>query len=705
MLGLIARSIPLLLLIAIWWPSRLTGVLDGAPFDTAADALVLGLLLPLLLWLSPAAFRGRRVHVVVLALLAWKAFSYGALVQDGWCTRLEPSRPYVRDGTGAPKGWDARTDWLASNPRCTAIATGPYLTTEDFPVWFFNLPSATFGTPPSPEDVPPQAVTRLTMRGTFVAPTPGALRVWASPNVVAEISIDGQPGNAAGTELAAGAHDVLITATLTGTGWTLAPLWNDADLFAELPATIAPPSALDRAIRPWAAWIPFVLVSILVLWGVSSLWQRHPDWRFAAWVVLSIAAGAAVATWMPARRWHYTMLALVAATRVPMPESLRNVRGAFLLLAPFWLALHVLDTYYDLGFNRMQLLMPGNDWWEFQRFAYRIYMQGYWLEGGEHVFWFQPLYRWIAGALHMLFGQSQVGENYWDAVAILIIALFSFEVVRRVHGFWWGIVAGALALTTYLSGPGHVFIGRGLSEISSAGFMCLSALCVIFARDARSRRLLVAAGVFGVLGVWTRLNNLPMALAAAIFAWPLAAEASAIWKPREWAASVWRPALIALPAALAIGMGLFALRTWYYTGEFSVLFGTQASARAVWQPEMSIGEAASAAISSIMMVATTTDPPRYHNGAVPILAGAALAVMALLGAPFARRLPLALAVFTISGFGSALLARGSAYSGRFSVHVVGATVPLLTCAIAAVYGRFKRDTNVADPAAARTSSM
>ena len=694
---MIARLVPLLLLVAASWPSRISGLLDGAPFDTAADAVVLGLLLPLLLWLTPDAFRTRRAHVVILLLLGWKAFDSAAFVQDGWCTRVEPSRPYVTDGTGAAKSWDARADWLAADPRCTAIATRPYLTDEEFPVWFFNLPSAKKGEPPTAEDIPPLAVTRLTMRGTFIADTPGVLRVETSASIPAALSVDGQPASIDGVQLSAGAHDAVITGTLTDKGWTLAPTWNGADLFAALPVMVTPPSALDRAIRPWGRWVPFALIGLLVVMGVWSLWERIGDWRIASWIAVSIAAGAAVATWMPPRRWHYTMLALVAAARLPMPKALQNVRGAFILLAPFWLALHVVDTYYDLGFDRMQRLMPGNDWWQFQRYAYRIYMQGYWLEGGESTFWFQPLYRWIAGALHMLFGQSQTGENYWDAVAILIIALFSFEVVRQLRGFRWGIFAGALALTTYLSGPGHVFIGRGLSEISSAGFIYLSALCLIAARAPGSPRLLLAAGVFGVLGVWTRLNNLPMALAAAIFVWPLDAPASTIWKPRDWFVKVSRPAALALPVALAIGMGLFAWRTWYYTGEFSVFFGTQAGARAVWQPGMSFRDAAAAALSSVMMVATTTDPPHFHNGAVPILAGSALSIMALIGAPFARRLPMTLVIFTTAGFASALLARGNAYSGRFSVHVVGATVAVLTVAIAAAYYRFKRGTNLVRP--------
>jgi len=686
--GLISRFLPVVLLIAAWWPSRISGLLDGAPFDNAADAVILGLLLPLLLWLTPAAFLTRRARVIVLVLVAWKAFSATALVQDGLCTRVEPSRPYVNDGTGAAKSWDVRTDWLATDPQCTAIATRPYLTDEEFPVWFFNL-AAKKDAGPQPEEQPPQAVTRLTMRATIRNDAPGLLQVRTSPSVAATLMVDGAEAGVDGVQLAAGSHDVAITATLTDINWMLAPLWNGDDAFAVLPATVAPPSAIDRLFRPWSQWISFVLVALLVVMAVASLWQQIAEWRIAAWMAASIAAGAAVAVWMPARRWHYTMLALIAAVRLPLPESLRNARGAFILLAPLWLALHVVDTYLDIGFHRMQLLMPGNDWWQFQRYAYRIYMQGYWLEGGEITFKFRPLYRWIAGALHLLFGQSQTGENYWDAVGVLIIALFAFEVVRQLRGFRWGLVAGALSLTAYLSGPGHVFIGRGLSEITSAAFLYLSALCVLAARTSRSARLLIAAVTFAVFGSWTRENNLPMALAVAIFAWPLDLPASIIAKPRQWFANVWRPALIAIPLALVIGWGLLALRTRYYTGGFALPFHPQV-ALSVWQPGMSLRNLLPAMLSSVMMIATTTDPPSFHNGAVPILAGASLSVMALLGVPFVRRLPLALVVFTLAGFSSALLVRGSAYSGRFSVHVVGATVAVLTCAIAAVYDRVVR---------------
>jgi hypothetical protein len=50
-------------------------------------------------------------------------------------------------------------------------------------------------------------------------------------------------------------------------------------------------------------------------------------------------------------------------------------------------------------------------------------------------------------------------------------------------------------------------------------------------------------------------------------------------------------------------------------------------------------------------------------------------------------LPFVLTVWTIAGFAPALIVRSDAYSGRFAIHVVGSTVAVLTCAIAALMAR------------------
>ena len=669
------RLVFILALAALWWPGRFTGIFDGVPLDSAPDAIVLGLILPVLLAATPGVCRDRRVQIVVIALLAWKALSFAAFTQGGLCARVVPLQPVLHATSGALKNWDMRADWLASDPRCTAIADRPYIEERLFPLW---LPFSFSAKGPAPGPL-----AQLTMSGTVVAKEAGELRLSTSPTVDARLTVDGILARAEGERVAAGRHDLVIDARLSDFNWILAPLWNGESLFASLTTTVSRPPALDAMVRPWAGLIAFALVVALLALTCQRTYAAVGGGQLLAWITASAIAGLLLVMFVPGRRWHYALLLLFAACAIRVPAHLRNLRGAFLLLAPAWLAVVILDTYHDQGFGRMDAVGAGNDWWTFQLAAYRIYMQGYWLEGGEPTFWYQPFYRWIAGALHMVFGHSQVGENYWDALAVLVIALFSFEVVRRVRGFAWGCAAAVLALVAFVAGPGYIFIGRGLSEISSAAFIYLAAMAVIRARERKSVGVLVMAGVFAVIGVWTRLNNLPMAAAILVFAWPLSEPSSLLWKPRTWLSRAWVPVLIVVPALLALGMFLFALRTWYYTGVFSIFHGTQAGTLAVWRSGMTLDNVARNMIDSVMMVATTTDPPAYHNGALPILAGAALSVAALSGLGAVGRLPFAIVAFTLGAFSSALLARGTAYSGRFSIHVIGATVAVVVCAIAA----------------------
>jgi hypothetical protein len=667
-------------LLVLWWPGRLVGPFDGAPFDTAADAVILGLVFPVLGWLVPSVLSDRRARGFLLALLAWKALSATMLVQDGWCARVVPARPYVRDGVGAAHSWDVRADWRSADPRCSAITTRAYLQHDQFPVWFFNLPPVTIIDVPQRGDVPPDATTQLTLTGILFAHDAGTLRLWTSPDVAAGLTIDGTSADPAGAAVSPGSHTVAIDATLTGERWLLAPLWNEGDLWHSVMATTAPMSSIDRAVRPWGRWMTFSLVTALLVIALSHAANLVADRWVWAWVAGGSAAAALVASFVPGRRWHYAALLLLAACAWPVPSRLNHLRGAFLLIGIPWLVFGVVVNVFEQGFGRMTFYAPGNDWWEFQRFSYRIFLQGYWLEGGEPTFWFQPLYRWIAGLLHLLFGDSSVGEDYWDGVGILIMALFSFEVLRVYAGFRWGLGAAVLTLVTFIAGPGYIFVGRGLSEISSAGFLYLAALCAIHARK-RSLPLLLAAGVFVILGAWTRLNNLPMALGVMVFAWPLTEPIATLWRPRSWFTSAWRPALIVVPASIAIGLALFALRTWHYTGTFSVFMGTQGSQRAIWQPGMSFADTAWAALGSLMMVLTTVDPPHFHNGAVPVMAGAVISLVSLTAVGPLRRMPLAPILFTLSALVGSLVARGSAYSGRFSIHVIAAAVSVLLCAV------------------------
>jgi hypothetical protein len=169
-----------------------------------------------------------------------------------------------------------------------------------------------------------------------------------------------------------------------------------------------------------------------------------------------------------------------------------------------------------------------------------------------------------------------------------------------------------------------------------------------------------------------------MAAGVVVFAAPLHL------RPRR----AWREPLI-VAATFTIGVLLFAWRTWHYTGVFSVVYGTQWRLLGLWQPGMAFGTWLAGAASSLAMVLTVNDPPRFDVFALPVLAGAACAVMAAVLAPRMRTVPSRLLLFFAASIAGALVARGSAYPGRFSVHLIPIASSIAVCVIALVANGYR----------------
>ena len=139
-------------------------------------------------------------------------------------------------------------------------------------------------------------------------------------------------------------------------------------------------------------------------------------------------------------------------------------------------------------------------------------------------------------------------------------------------------------------------------------------------------------------------------------------------------------------ASILAAMMLFTLRTYHYTGVFSMLHGTTWGNHVLWRPGQPLSEAAAGMLSSLMMVLTFNDPPRFAIYALPLLVGAVVVVTAMAGIKPFRDVPLALVAFFLVACSGALAARGVAYAGRFSVHLLGAGCALTVCAIASLAG-------------------
>jgi len=678
-------------LAALWWPGRLIGPLDGLPLDGVWEAILFGLAVPVLWWLHPAYLHTLVARVLIATLLIAKLAS-SFLVQGGWCVQFETPRPLVSESRGRIHSWDVRADWQSRTPRCSAIITRGYSEFKDFPVWFFNMPP-TDSNLPRLEDRPPFATLDMNVLGYIDAAEAGQLEVQSGPSMTTTLIVDGQPSGSRAA-VAAGRHAIEIRSHLTDRHWRFVPSWNGAPMgsagFAS--ATVAPPSDFDAAVRGPLNWLIHLVAPAIVIGWLAMFASQ---WADRTTLLFALAASAVVG-WLgahpgdnyvmtPWARWSITALAAAMALR--LSPAAQNLRGAFLLIGVPWLAF--VTAVHASHIGRFSFYAPGDDMWMFQRFAYRIYLQGYWLQGGELTFWFQPFYRWIAGALHLVFGDSSMGEFWWDALSLLASALFAHLVVATAYGYRWGLAAAVLCLTIVMHGPAWGFIGIGLSDTASAGFIYFGALLLLSARlrgDVPVTTGLLA-GTLAAIGFYTRLNNLLVATGIAVFALPLMVRSRDLWRARAWWSQIsWRGA-VGVAAAIAIALCLFAWRTYHYTGVFSVLHGTTWRNHALWDAGQPLSQIIAAMSSSLMMVLTFNDPPRFTWYALPLLCGAVVAVLAVLRVPRIREVPLAPVLFFVVGCSAALAARGVAYSGRFSIHLAGVGCALTMCGIAALVTR------------------
>src|SRR5919198_2684372 len=191
-------------------------------------------------------------------------------------------------------------------------------------------------------------------------------------------------------------------------------------------------------------------------------------------------------------------------------------------------------------------------------------------------------------------------------------------------------------------------IGYGLSEISSAGFIYGAALFAMRARHG-SLRAAIAAGLLGLFAFFTRLNNLLMAFGIVAFALPPRMPARFAFRLGElWRRVSWRTVVVVV-ATICCGLLLFAWRTWYYTGVFSVFHGTQRQRVAIWSLAPTLRGGLAETLYSVLVVLTVNEPPRFDPYSLPVLIGAAVALLAVAGVPRLRDVPLPLVLFFFSG--------------------------------------------------------
>ncbi|MBI2870554.1 MAG: hypothetical protein HYY14_02460 [Candidatus Omnitrophica bacterium] len=663
--------------------------------DRGWEAVLLGMLLPVLLWFHSVFLRKSWVKALIAGLLVLKLCMSFFLTQAGWCGRIIGPDYRDADTLIVEKSWDVRADWRSKEPRCSAVIDRPYLDGPGFPVWFSNLSRGTRKEPLS--------TYTMEVEG-FIAPRQaGELSFKIGPDMLLEgrvgsHSVGQGKGGAPGVWIEPGVHPVLLEIVLTGSSWRFEPLWNGGDMWREVDTTVKQPNRLDRMLSKPLGFIVLVWVwVILALWLRSAFRVYRPAPAFLTWV-LGASFVMALIGWMETHSVgsvhlpRLAILLLLGCLGIPAALPLRNLRGAFLLVGVPWLSFSVARSLDLIG--KVSFYPSGDDWFAFQWFAHQIFMEGRWLEGGEPVFQVQPLYRWVVGLLHLVFGDSSVGELYWDSIGLLIMSLFAFHVVKKFSGFKPGLFALVVTLATFVIGPVWAVIGRGLADISGAAFAYLACFWLLRSR-LRDPRGVVLAGFFAVLAFYTRLNHLPFVIAIGVLVWPLSVPAERWIHPRHMLRYTSVGPFILYELLIAAGVALFALRTWHYTGVFSVMHGTIAGYHWMELAPAAIlpGEILHKILINVLRVVSVHGMPGRSlledPRGVLVMLGAFSALLAVLRVPGPRRLPLGPCVVCLGAIVFSLYLVGRAYPGRFSIHLIPAATALAVCTLSLVFNDLK----------------
>jgi hypothetical protein len=238
----------------------------------------------------------------------------------------------------------------------------------------------------------------------------------------------------------------------------------------------------------------------------------------------------------------------------------------FSICAPAILAASCWNWSQFIG--NVEIYSQGNDWLTYQIFARNIYLNGDFLSGNG-VWAYQPLYRYIVGFMHLMFGQSSVAQDMLDIWAVLAGAwLISFLSVKWRLDFRFYIVAVWLYFSITFLGGYRYHIGRGLQEFSAMAMMALTAYFCVNVMPHHWPKIL-AAGVTAMIAFWLRMDHLGILAAFAILfvkgdtgklrpAWSnLLREA---WEQRRW--------MTIFLCCLGLAVVLVTLRNWVAAGHF-----------------------------------------------------------------------------------------------------------------------------------------
>ncbi|NPV86178.1 MAG: hypothetical protein HPY45_09240 [Anaerolineae bacterium] len=350
----------------------------------------------------------------------------------------------------------------------------------------------------------------------------------------------------------------------------------------------AMPQWVDMALRMIGRILDVSLVIFLLLWLIWGLRQRMLQRDLDHAVILLAIAGC----------WMLQVLKPFFSSKsaVPVLGVSLLITGALLIL---WLfrrlrigltkeagmqnlpavALLVLGapllSFYagnlasEVG--RIQIYTTGSDPLTYQVFARQIFVEGDFWHRADAVYAYQPLYRYFAGLLHLLFGQSSAAQNMLDVWSVIgammaLVSLGGWLQIAPVFSLAGAVLYLAIGWLTQF----NVLLGAGMQEYAAMLFVMLTAWSAAQRAFLGWQKILLTS-LCGVCGLLLRNDHLGVLGAAALLAIePLQGSLRWVWAMLfTQMIRQWKTVLIPGIAILG-GLLLQALRNYAIGGMFVV---------------------------------------------------------------------------------------------------------------------------------------
>ncbi len=215
-----------------------------------------------------------------------------------------------------------------------------------------------------------------------------------------------------------------------------------------------------------------------------------------------------------------------------------------------------------------KLLSQGDDWWDFEYFAYRINSLGEYLRAGEDFIWYRPLVRWLSAISHTIFGQTFIFHYFFDIWSILLISsiVLFFLCSFKINHFF-SILASIIITIFYFGETFKLLIGRGLGEYYSAAFLIISSYLIFKYKSKMNAIYMSLIFLFGTLGVLLREDHYPITLSIIILIFCLDVKYLNIFSIFKEILKRYKIIIIYF-VLITFGLSLIYIRNYYVSGAF-----------------------------------------------------------------------------------------------------------------------------------------